>query len=69
LTDRHKISHVTRIDPRNPKGRYKFEFAKKQDRGHNEKPKNRNISATVGPIGTKFRTLTHIGPLLNPNSG
>jgi len=32
------------------------------DGRHLEKLKNRHISATVGPIGTKFRMLTHIGP-------
>jgi len=34
---------------------------------HLEKSKNYHVSTTVGPIGTKFCKLVHIGPL-NPNS-
>jgi len=45
--------------------RYKFEIFKIQDDGcrHPEQSKNRDISAAVGAISTKFGTVKQFDPL------
>jgi len=60
---------MTRIDPWQQTDRKNIEFLKIQHGGgsHLEKITNRDISATVWPIFTKFGTLTQIGFLNRPD--
>jgi len=63
-----KSGTATQFDPLEPSDRQKFRISKIQDGGcrhlrHLEKSKYRHISATVGPIATKFGTLTQFDPL------
>jgi len=54
-----KIDTMTHIAPLQRKGRKNFEFLKIQEGGSRlvENHKNRDISATVKPICTKFGSL------------